>query len=97
MVILVEDGRIELPLHACKAHVLPLSLIPQILGSPGRARTSDIEINSFALLPTELLGNNLIQSLVLNILRPVCWSLTVTVRTKYSYACVLAVPVSLVT
>jgi hypothetical protein len=26
---LVEDGRIELPLHACKAHVLPLSLIPQ--------------------------------------------------------------------
>ena len=28
-----------------------------IFGSPGRARTSDIEINSFALLPTELLGN----------------------------------------
>ena len=28
MVIVVEDGRIELPLHACKAHVLPLSLIP---------------------------------------------------------------------
>jgi len=27
------------------------------IGSPGRTRTSDIEINSFALLPTELLGN----------------------------------------
>ena len=33
--ILVEDGRIELPLHACKAHVLPLSLIPHCSASPG--------------------------------------------------------------
>ena len=33
---MVEDGRIELPLHACKAHVLPLSLIPQYLVSVGR-------------------------------------------------------------
>lgn len=28
-------------------------------GSPGRARTYDIKINSFALLPTELLGNKI--------------------------------------
>ena len=33
----MEDGRIELPLHACKAHVLPLSLIP--LGAEGETRT----------------------------------------------------------
>ena len=32
---LVEDGRIELPLHACKAHVLPLSLIPQLVPQDG--------------------------------------------------------------
>jgi hypothetical protein len=30
---MVEDKRIELLLHACKAHVLPLSLIPQKLVS----------------------------------------------------------------
>ena len=28
---LVDRGRIELPLHACKAHVLPLSLTAQIV------------------------------------------------------------------
>lgn len=28
---MVEDGRIELPLKACKAPVLPLSLIPHFL------------------------------------------------------------------
>ena len=37
---MVEDGRIELPLHACKAHVLPLSLIPQI-GRSREIRTPD--------------------------------------------------------
>ena len=31
---MVEDGRIELPLKACKAPVLPLSLIPHLL-APG--------------------------------------------------------------
>ena len=31
---LVEDRRIELLLHACKAHVLPLSLIPRNLVEP---------------------------------------------------------------
>ena len=36
---MVEDGRIELPLHACKAHVLPLSLIPQKTGLGSRNRT----------------------------------------------------------
>ena len=37
---MVEDGRIELPLHACKAHVLPLSLIPPI-GPSREIRTPD--------------------------------------------------------
>ena len=31
---LVDRGRIELPLHACKAHVLPLSLTARKLGIP---------------------------------------------------------------
>ena len=38
---MVEDKRIELLLHACKAHVLPLSLIPQI-GPSSRVRTCDL-------------------------------------------------------
>ena len=39
--LMVEDKRIELLLHACKAYVLPLSLIPQKTGPSGRIRTCD--------------------------------------------------------
>ena len=39
---MVEDRRIELLLHACKAHVLPLSLIPHFTFGPSREiRTPD--------------------------------------------------------
>ena len=52
--ILVEDRRIELLLHACKAHVLPLSLIPRKTGGAGRNRTygvsyvTDLQSAAFA-------------------------------------------------
>ena len=50
----VEDRRIELLLHACKAHVLPLSLIPRKTGGDGRNRTygvsdvTDLQSAAFA-------------------------------------------------
>ena len=40
--------------------VAALGTFAPIFGSPGRIRTSDILINSETLLPTELLGNNLL-------------------------------------
>ena len=51
---MVEDRRIELLLHACKAHVLPLSLIPRKTGGAGRDRTygvsyvTDLQSAAFA-------------------------------------------------
>jgi hypothetical protein len=51
---LVDRRRIELLLHACKAHVLPLSLTAQKIGGDGRNRTygvsdvTDLQSAAFA-------------------------------------------------